>query len=507
MVSYSGREFAQDWRFAIDQDFTRPDGSPYPYATDDNGSGQRQWGDELHQLKFEHKALCISASRDGKRLAVAVGNDIHIINTKTWETDTILRGHVSNVASLAFHPNDSSMLVSSHTSDHEPATRELTSKCTIIFWNLDRPVQPGDPTVNPDVIAQASKAAVEAAFSKLSVAGTRLKDADANPIESVVNKAVTRAVTEQLAEGLNPIHGRLQTSFQSQVFSPSGTSIVILPGEHPKSNGRDDWTIDIYKTKPVERHLILKGHTDAIMWTGWNCDETLFASVAWDGSIRIWDAKSGEKIHQFETEQQNWTGAFSPDSKYFAATDGYGTVRIYTLPGSNEDREHWVYEFPRPRSWTRAIAWHRNSKWLAAGRDRGGQVVILDVEARDVIQSRTLTSTKSVTEEEEQKRLVMTFVGVSQVQFADRGNKLVLFTHGDGCIEVYDIKQQVKWRFARGGTDDELDAEKWRDENGKVTSKSGYSMTAWEDHDKGKLMMVSNDCDAVRVWSVDLTRD
>lgn len=97
------------------------------------------------------------------------------------------------------------------------------------------------------------------------------------------------------------------------------------------------------------------------------------------------------------------------------------------------------------------------------------------------------------------------FVGTLETRFFDAGNKLAVWAFGDWSIEVYDLKQEVKWRFARGGTEDGPNTGKWRNEQGKVTSKGGYEMLAWEDHSKGSLFLASIDFDAVRLWEVPLT--
>jgi WD40 repeat protein len=238
-----------------------------------------------------------------------------------------------------------------------------------------------------------------------------------------------------------------------------------------------------------------------MMWLGWNSDESLFASVSWDGTIRIWDPETGDEKHLFRTDHQNWTGGFSPDSKYFAAVDGKANVRVYSIASGGQ--LHWTYEGQRTGGWRRTISWHPNNQWLAVGGEKCGELLLLDIEEKKLLQKRLL-SVDASTSKDEVRGMMKGFVGTYEVRFVDGGNKLAVWTFGDDSIEIYDINQQVKWRFARGGTEDGPEADKWRDDEGKVTSERGYSMLTWENHAKGVLQLASLDFDGVRIWKIPL---
>ena len=130
---------------------------------------------------------------------------------------------------------------------------------------------------------------------------------------------------------LRTIKGRLSFSFQSELFSPSGNFLIYMPGKPPRSNDADRWDVEIYSMVTHEDVLALIGHTDALMWTGYGPDETMIATVAWDQTIHIWDARCGHQKYKFDTNARNWTGGFSPDSKRFAGTCGDGTFYVYSL--------------------------------------------------------------------------------------------------------------------------------------------------------------------------------
>ncbi|KAL4731799.1 hypothetical protein ACLX1H_000791 [Fusarium chlamydosporum] len=493
MPSYSSKEFYADWRYALKRDFSTSSDQPYPYAN----NGYLQWGKEVRKLIFNKAAHLGSITDDGKRLALAIENDIHVLDTETWDTIAVLRGHSSRVNAIAFRPDDTNKLVSGETADHR--NMDVVSPPMIIFWNLEEECMQ-QPSSNGPYDDAAHAAAITVA-QKLADLGLSLSDDEIQGLKTDIQPAVNRAAARNMAARHATIIGRLLHSSKSRVFSPSGKWLAYLPGKAPRSNRDDPWDIQILSTDGHEKKFLLQGHTDAIMWTGWSPDESLFASISWDHSIRIWDAHTGDQRHCFMTESQNWTGGFSADMSYFVATDGQGNVRVYSLPSGEL---HWMYEGGRGLGWRRAISWHPNNQWLAVGGERLGELLLLDVVEKKLLQQRLL-STEACTREEEYRRMMERSTGVDKVQFLDSGNKLAVRTYGDESIELYDMQEEVKWRFPRGGTDDGPDADKWRDEKGKVTSKGGHGMLGWESRSKGVLQMASIDFDAVRIWEVPLT--
>ena len=63
-------------------------------------------------------------SRDGSRIAVVVGDAVHIINSTTGKTETILRGHDDMVISASFSPDGKLIATSSRDK-------------TIRLWDID----------------------------------------------------------------------------------------------------------------------------------------------------------------------------------------------------------------------------------------------------------------------------------------------------------------------------------------------------------------------------------
>ncbi|KAF4990830.1 hypothetical protein FGRMN_8211 [Fusarium graminum] len=491
MPSYSSDEFLSDWRYAVEQDFTTSAGEPYPYADD----GRLQWGDETRKITLKGQSHLGCVSHDSEYLALAVEHDIYVVNTQSWETIVVLKGHTSKIHSMAFRPHDAKTLISS---DEPLYDRNGTARDpTITLWNVEE--EQAKTHLGEDSLGNAARAAASAAAKKLAEDGISLDSTKVQDLGTFLEPAISRVVSEHMIADKATLKGQLVSAHQSQMFSPSGKWLAYIPGKRPRSNRSDPWDIRIISVDDLSEGLILKGHTDAMMWLGWNSDETLFASVSWDGSIRVWDSKTDHEKYHFKTEHQNWTGGFSADSKYFAAIDGKANVRVYSM---DDGELHWMYGASKS-GWRRTIDWHPNNQWLAVGGERGGEMLLLDVKEKKLLQRRVL-SVEASTGSEEVRSMMRGFVGVAEVIFLDDGKKLAVWTYGDWSVEVYDIDQEVKWRFARGGTEDGPEADKWRNEQGKVTSGRGYDMLTWEDRKKGVLQLASLDFDGVRIWEVPL---
>lgn len=111
---------------------------------------------------------------------------------------------------------------------------------------------------------------------------------------------------------------RLVASFDSRAFNRDGSRIIFLPGSWPKFGDVDDrWVFCVWDTVRKETKLTLSGHTDSLVWVSFSPDNRFIASISGDKTFRIWSHADGCLLHTFHSNTQNWTGAFSPDSRCF----------------------------------------------------------------------------------------------------------------------------------------------------------------------------------------------
>ena len=476
MPSYSFKQFPKDWVYAIDKDFHSPDGTPATWAP-----GQpTEWGHEHAKIPLatEPTTACLNANET--LLAVALDQDINIYRISDLSLDQVLRGHISRVDAVRFHPEDARALVSCAMNNRGGSVKIDPE---IIFWDLDeqrrRALLP-EPTIH----ALGKRAAAAVADGLLEegepAASTarpswKMDREDEATLAKDVEKAITTLNVKSQVRSNRRISGRLVTSFGSQVFNRSGASMAFLPGPRPASNGDDQWDICIYDTLTHTVRLTLSAHRDAIMRVLFSPDDKLIASVSWDRTFRIWEHGSGNLLHVFRSEGQNWTGAFSPDSRFFAGTEGSGRFWVWDVIHGVE-----VVSHPGSHNWCRALDWSPDGKRLAIGGRGLGLVMVFDLKSQTVVQERVLSTEASA---EPLRKMGSSFIEVNKVRYLDGGRMLALKATADEGVEVYDLKRNQKWRFAPPQG---------------VERGPGGGFVVLEE----KGMIASVDADAVRFWKV-----
>ncbi|KAM0208546.1 hypothetical protein ACHAQD_011582 [Fusarium lateritium] len=230
-------------------------------------------------------------------------------------------------------------------------------------------------------------------------------------------------------------------------------------------------------------------------------------ALAVEHDIHVVDAQTWETLTVLKGHTSKVDAvAFRPnDSRTLISCD----VSMYDIREPNRQSTIILWNIEEEQATTSIEEGSLNSAARAAasvvnytGRgEKCGELLLLDIEEKKLLQKRLLSVDNS-TSKEEVRDMMKGFVGTYEVKFVDSGNKLAVWTFGDCSIEVYDINREVKWRFARGGTEDGPEADKWRDDKGKVTSKQGYTMLTWEDQTKDVLQLASLDFDGVRIWEI-----
>ncbi|CAD6592905.1 MAG: hypothetical protein ASARMPRED_006787 [Alectoria sarmentosa] len=472
MPSYDSAQFRRDWVYAIDSDFHSPDGTtPATYA-----EGQpAEWGHEHDKIPLPAEPGAAGLNADESLLAVALDQDIHIYSVADRSLSHVLRGHVSRVDALCFHPRDAAKLVSC-AMNHRGGS--VIAEPEIVFWDLVK--QHKRALLTEDTLRVLGKRAVDGIAEGLEEAAEpwKMDEDDEAALATDVEKAISALNIKSQARTNTRIHGRLVGSFGSQVFNSTGTSLVFLPGNRPNANGDDKWDISIYDTRTHSVRLTLSGHRDAIMWVGFSPNDKLLASVSWDQTFKIWDHDTGHLMHTFRSSGQNWTGAFSPDSRFFAGTSGKGRLWVWDVAHGLEIATHNA-----SKRWCRSVDWSPDGRRLLVGAQGLGRVLEYDLKSQAVVQERVLSTAKSP---KILQQMGASFLEVTMVKYLNRGRMVALKACGsDDGVEVFDFVSCRKWRFAPAqGLD-------------RGWAFGGNFVVV-----EGLGMIASVDADAVRFWKI-----
>lgn len=439
----NSRKFLEQYTYALENDFTSPSGEPAAWAPDH----PKYWGQERAKIWLDGNASTLALSPDDKLVAVGIEKEIHIFHVAEQERLEVLRGHTEEVHTVKFAPG----LVNNH--ENQSDTRYMLVSGTdasadmIILWELDEHGklvslrERQEKTVDADTLAAK---ALQPLISELTADhGWDPAEKAIGALDQEVRTALRNVINMHELEDKLCFQGQL-ASFGSPAFSPdSKTMIYISQNETTQDGPREAASLPCVNLWNVEsrslRHQLL-GHTDAIMWAAMNPDNMLAASIAWDGTARVWDACSGACLHILGPfDGQLWSGAFSPDGKYLAISQGSPETYIHVYDiGTGQPASR----FDGFRHWARSLAWSLDGTMIAAGGD-SGIVCIWDPYTGEERMRWRLAF------EDPMSRL---FASIQGVQFVHGGRKL-MFQIREGTVEVYDFETNLKQQFTRCAED------------------------------------------------------
>jgi WD40 repeat protein/serine/threonine protein kinase len=119
--------------------------------------------------------------------------------------------------------------------------------------------------------------------------------------------------------------------------------------------------------------LTLRGHTGGVNSVAWSQDGTRLASAGQDGTVKVWDATTGqETLTVREPSQAVWSVAWSPDGTRLAAVSLNATVKVWDAASGKETLTLFGHSLV-----VESLAWSPDGTRLAAVT-RDGKVEVWD---------------------------------------------------------------------------------------------------------------------------------
>lgn len=422
------KKFLEQYTYTLESDFTSATGETARWAPDH----PKYWGQERATIQLEGKASSTPAlSRGDAFVAVGVDEEIVVFYVSTLERREVLKGHTGTVGTVWFGGEvEHGYLLVSEGDDG-----------VVILWELDthgRLASRGeDKTIDADGLADK---AMQPLVSELTTGyGWEATEKAVDTIDKAVRDTVLVAIRIHEQEQRLCFQGKL-ASFGSPAFSPDGRILIYLSHNKTTQNGLRDAAsmpcVNLWDVRTRSLRHELRGHQDSIMWACMSPDNTLLASIAWDGTARIWDVSSGSCLQVFGPfGGQLWCGAFSPDGKHLAISQGSPKTHVHVYDLSSGQS---VSRFDGFNHWGRSLAWSPDGTVLACGGGTG-ELRIWDPYTGEERMRWSLGF------EDRKMRL---FATVRGVQFVDGGRRLV-FRVNEGTTEVYDFETNLKLQFTR----------------------------------------------------------
>lgn len=458
--SLSSEDLQKVWRYAVQTDFyglTPGDNDPIETVTLTYGTHER-FIPFLRRSDRMEQAYAISS--DERWLAHGAETKIDLYDMSSGERVTTLTGHTVTVKSLAFAPGHPDTLVSSAASRHIEGAE-------IIVWDLkgelERPTEL--ERIETEEIARDAVDHIRTSLGNVT-SSLSLGPNDTEVLTTAVRMWLDRFIgRSSLPSTARRLSGHLCTSFQSPVFNNAGTAFTMLPARSPPSNGDARWDIRVQHLVSG-RKTILTGHRDSIMWIGFSPDDSLIVSACWDGTFRVWRADTGEQVHVWTTDKQNWAGCFAPDNERFLGTDGDGKIRVWSL---SSGELLWSYEREGEgfmRRWRRFVDWSSDGKYVLVGGEDLGEILLFEVPSDPSVgpseaAQRRVLSLEKTRMDDDVKRMARGFLNVNSLRFIfDVEDNDVAFgcsTYIDVGIEFVSLARGKRWRiipFERTNDDD-----------------------------------------------------
>lgn len=414
-------KFLKQYVYALASDFKAENGTPAKWAP----NMPSHWGSESKCLKLNTKVSTFALSADDCLLAVGVENAIHIYDVNSLELRQVLEGHSEVVRKMEFAPK--SRIGYSLVSSSENRGRDGT----IIWWDLDDQGKDTHPSKPVDVVGIAKKASDYVLETLQWSGGSETSRA----LEENFKTALAVAVAKKGLEGRAILHGSF-AGFGSEVFSKDGKYLFTKLDDETALNSLQKCA-QIWDAETRAPMYTLRGHTDSIMWIGASQNSEMVASVAWDGTVRIWSIGTGQCLHSFGNfGGQMWAGAWSPNSKYLAFSQGSPrtVVFVYEVRTGRE-----ISRFEEIKHWARSMDWSPDGRLLASGAS-SGLVCVWDAMTGEQKMKWELKF-------DDPEKMMMNFISTGSVKFI--GSKLV-FQTTEGTVEVYDFHSNSKCQFTRG---------------------------------------------------------
>ncbi|KAH8108525.1 hypothetical protein DFH11DRAFT_1084988 [Phellopilus nigrolimitatus] len=141
------------------------------------------------------------------------------------------------------------------------------------------------------------------------------------------------------------------------------TSIAYSPdGQHIVSGSYDN-TVRIWDAKTGQQLHELSGHSSQVNAVAYSPDAQHIVSGSYDNTVRIWDAKTGQQLHELSGHSSQVNAvAYSPNGQYIVSGSDDKIVRIWDAKSGQQ-----LHELSGHTSYIESVAYSPDGQHIVSG--------------------------------------------------------------------------------------------------------------------------------------------
>ncbi|MEF8712119.1 MAG: pentapeptide repeat-containing protein [Accumulibacter sp.] len=275
----------------------------------------------------------------------------------------------------------------------------------------------------------------------------------------------------------------------SCAFSPDGRRLL--------SAGRDG-TLRLWDAGSGDRLLTLTGHAGRVTSCAFSPDGQRLLSAGSDGTLRLWDAESGDRLLSLTRLEGRVTScAFSPDGQRLLSSGSDGTLRLWDAESGDR-----LLTLTRLEGWVTSCAFSPDGqRLLLAGID--GTLRLWDAESGDRLLSLMGLEGwvwSCAFSPDGQRLLLAGQDGTLRLWDAESGDRLLSLTGHAGGVTSCAFSPDGQ-RLLSAGDDGTLRL--WDAESGdRLLSLTGHAGTVWSCafSPDGRRLLSAGDDGTLRLW-------